>query len=532
MNTLDDEILADDAPLDVFAENAVNQQHQWLATYDLGHVSSSSRGSAIRYYVGPTDIRWREWIGSVEHRIVYVIPMRLDSHALSVHVRVVGHTRSAAASPGNVEWRAYFGRFPDAYDSDNMSYDASNPSLAEMEVAHPRPGETYDDLLIITLKSGLSDPDTDAWHELTKAEIKSDGRIKPTSGSGGTTGGVPADLQNGVESALYVDRSGWFDLEGSNANAASGPYAFGAAPDDSEPTIYWTPITTVALQGIDVWIEGEGSPDIVPQARMRPNIPVDAAVHAAHELAIRRARDHRRLLAVDLIGDTLIGAETTNTVRWKRAEYVNDYRELMRESIWLDRGAYGRVAARLVVIACTGPEVVNDDVVRDEADFTTQQTFRVRLLQFEDGSATPTEVYSGDQEKTVKAYASRGYNTNHVMLCGVRKWAKNLINGAWHERLEDRTSTNRGTSLRWGMLSEADLQAAYVHEFSVDLDGLDFDDSLPLVMVVDIENDASTPEYSKADGNSFVVFGSNFRLSRFGAYVTVGGCIYWEGPNG
>lgn len=526
MKTLDDEILADDAPLDVYAENALLEQHQWLVANDQGHLTHSSRGSAQRYWTGSTTA-WLEGMACAVERIIYVIPVRLEAHTQSVDVTLCGLTSSLAASPTDIRFRAYLSRFSDDVFADygDLAYEASNPSALKLSVDHPRPGEQLDDLLIVTMRSGLSDDD---WHTLSDVIIGADGLIRDQDGKAN----LPADLEIGVESAAVLSASGWADVEGSNFNARSGPFAFGASPDDSGQTLTFNYITVYKPLAIELRLVGVAAAPLIPQAQLRPNIAVAGGVHARHELAIRRARDHRRLLVIDPHGDELVGAETTQLVRFKRAEYLNGYRELLRESIWLDRGAYGRVTAQLVVISCTGVEVSDDEVDRDNPLFTGAQDWRVRLLQYEDGSATPVEVASETQALQMRGFAARRYSTRCVLLAGARKWPGLRLNGCWHKRLEEYDGTNRGTSLRWGFLSDADMQAAQVLSWTIDLDTLDFDPALPLQMVIDIPDDATIPAYDKKDGSNPVPSASNWNFPRFGAHICVGGSIYWEGVDG
>lgn len=517
MNTYDTEMLDSDAPVDVYAENALRGQHLALIEDDQAHVTSPMQGNSVRNYIRSlAGKRWRDALYAGFEAVIAVIPIELNPQVGTITIRLAGTMASQASTPLALNFGLYLGLDPDERDDTQVAYVTSVVGVT-LTINNPRPQDTYQDLLIVTMASALPiDPGAAAWQVTINGFALEDGTY------GGTA--TPNSATNGADNMIYFeDEQEWFEV---------GNYD---SPDDrgrlyGGRLIYSQGAGMVAITGwrarsIAMTITGvDGSGIVMAQPELYANIPVQGQVHARHDFIINRARDHRRYLSIRPSGDLLVGVENTVRSPWRRADF--GARVLVRDSIYLDRGARGVLSARIAALYYTGDNVSNDNADASTPDRESEQTFTVRLSQHEDGSATPAVIGEAEVTLTLNGWTGRSPMTQHRALNDVSRWR---FQGT-HARLEDFPSRDSGAGYRWGTMAPFELALLNLCRFDLPLEGLTFDASLPLILEVFVPVEAVPPAYNPSLGNNPTLTGSNWRLPYRSSVIAVGGSICWEGP--
>jgi len=499
MLTYHTEILDSDAPIDVFAENALRGQHLALIEDDQGHITSTMQGSPNRIYDrGATSHVWRDAIYTAQEAIIAVIPVEITPQVDTLTVRLAGLMYSQAASPLSLSFKAYLRQNADLIDEVTLAWD-TDPQVVTLELSNPRRGQTYQDQIIITMRNVL--PTTSAaigaaaWQLLPTVFILEDGTYGSTF--------APDAAENGPDNVLYIEGESFFEVGNFDSGDDRGR-VYGARKVYSNPSNPGAllAITGWAARAISLDVAGtDGAKTAPAQPELYPNIPVHGHVHLRHSLAIDRARDHRRYLSIRPSGDVLVGEELSQRTPFRRASGLNGI--LVRDSIYLDRGARGILTVYPSILYVTGDSVLNGDANPAEPDRTDTQSLTMRLLQWESGSS-PTEIGSMTIDATLRGWHARSTLSNHRALVDARRWS-------WSRglaRLEETTYTS-GAGYRWGTLALQELALLNTPRFDLALEGLTFDADLPLI--VEIE----APPWS---------------LASYGVLYVVGGSICWEGP--
>lgn len=517
MNTYDSEMLDSDAPVDVWAENALRDQHLALIEDDQAHVVSPMQGNPVRSYIRASTAKaWRDALYTAQEAVIAVIPIELNPQVDTLTVRLAGTMASQAATGLALNFALYLGLNPETRDDVQIPY-ATGLTGVELTVSNPRTQDTYQDYLIVTMSCELpADPGAAAWQVMVGAYALEDGTW------GGT--GSPSSATSGADNVVYFeDEQEWFELGNFDSPDERGRLYGGRL-------IYSQGAAICALTGwrarsIALDITGVDGSSIVPaQPELYANIPVQGHVHARHDFVINRARDHRRYLSIRPSGDLLVGVETTQRSPWRRADFGT--RVLLRDSIYLDRGARGVLSARVAALYYTGDNVSNDNADAASPDRESSQQFTVRLLQWEDGETSPTLITSATVTLELRGWTGRNNTTQHRALNDVSRWR---FQGT-HARLEEFTSRDSGSGYRWGTLAPFEVALLNLLRFDLALDGLTFDADLPLILEVIVPVEGSPPAYNPSKGNNPTLTGSNWTLPYHSSVVAVGGSICWEGP--
>jgi hypothetical protein len=499
MLTYHTEILGSDAPVDVYAENALRGQHIALIEDDQGHITSPMQGSPNRIYNrGSTSLVWRDALYTAQEAVIAVIPVEITPQVDTLTVRLAGSMYSQAASPMSLSFKAYLRQNPDLIDEVTLAWD-TDPQLVTLELSNPRRGQTYQEQIIITMRNVL--PTTEvaigaaAWQLLTAPFILEDGTWGDTF--------APDAAENGPDNALYIEGEGWFEVGNFDADddraRVYGARSVGSNPGNPGALLA---LTGWAARAIALDVAGVDGANVAPaQPELFPNIPVQGHVHLRHSLAIDRARDHRRYLSIRPSGDVLIGAELSQRTPFRRASVDNGI--LVRDSIYLDRGARGILTVYPSILYVTGAGVLNGDANPSEPDRTDTQSFRMRLFQWESG-ASPTEIGTMTIDSTLRGWHARSTLSNHRALVDARRWSWSYGRG----RLEETTRTS-GAGYRWGTLALQELALLNTPRFDLALDGLTFDEDLPLIVEIEAQG---------------------WTMASYGVLYVVGGSICWEGP--
>ena len=497
MQTYHTEILDADAPVDVYAENALRGQHLALIELDQGHITSPMQGSPVRMYNRATTARiWRDALYTGFEAAILVIPLEITPQLDTARVRLAGAMYSQASSPLSLSFKAYFASNPEQIDEVTLAWD-TDAQLVELELSNPRKGMTYQDQLIVTLRNVLPEGEAAigaAAHQvLTGAYVTEDGTWgDPFS---------PAYNENGPDNILWLEGEGWIEV----GNFDSGD---DRARVYNARKVYTTTGALVALTG---WaarscaldITGADNATIAPaQPELYPNIAVRGAVHYRHSLVIDRARDHRRYLSIRPSGAVLDGSELSQRSPFRRASALEPV--LMRDSIYLDRGARGLLTLYPAILYVTGEGLLNADAAASAPDREDTQAFTLRLSQWEDGETTPTALVELDVDVKLRGWHERSVFTTHRALVDARRWRWSYGVG----RLEE-TSLDSGAGYRWGTLAPRELALLNAPRLDLSLEGLSFDADLPLI--VELEAGA-------------------WALPANAVLYAVGGAICWEGP--
>lgn len=497
MQTYHSEMLGADAPVDVWAENAIRAQHIALIEDDQAHITSPMQGSPNRIYNRSTTSRqWRDALYTAQEAVIAIIPIEITPQVDTLTVRLAGSMYSQAAAPLSLSFKAYLRQSPELLDEVTLAWD-SDPQLVELELSNPRRGQTYQDQLIVTMRTVLPVGDAAigaaAYQLLTNAYVLADG----------TWGGAftPSAATSGPDDVVYIDGEGWFDVGNFDSGDDRGRL-YGARLIYSSVGALLS-LTGWAPRAIALDIAGVDGATIAPaQPELYPNAPVQGHVHLRHSLVIDRARDHRRYLSIRPSGAVLDGSELSQRSPFRRASALESV--LLRDSIYLDRGPRGILTCYPVILYVTGDGQLNGDANASEPDRTDTQSLTMRLLQWEDGNISPTEVAAISIDATLRGWHERSVLSNHRALVDARRWRWSYGIG----RLEE-TSLDSGAGYRWGTLATQELALLNIPRFDLALEGLSFDADLPLI----VEIEAGT-----------------WTMANNGVLYVVGGSICWEGP--
>ena len=475
MNTFHTEILGTDTPVDVYAENALRGQHLALIEDDQGHVTSPMQGSPnLTYIRGSASRVWQDAIYTATEGIIAIIPVKITPDIATMTVSLAGSMASQAVTQLSLSFKAYFASRPDVVDEFTLTWD-TDPQIVALTLSNPRPGQTYNDQLIVTMRNILPTDETvigAAAHQVfSSVQILTNVSIYESTLS------APPPTQSGPDNVLYIIEHGYFDV-GNNDDAAINGQVYDAYPTTNEGGSLLA-ITGWKPRAISLNIEGvDGGDNVQAQPELFANISVEGQVHQRHSLIIDRARDHRRYLSIRPSGDVLVGAELSQRTPFRRADGLVSG-VLLRDSIYLDRGARGVLSLNLCVLCVLGDGVLKTNANPAEPDAVVTQDMTVRLLQFESGTS-PTVISTTTVPMTFKAWRPRSMATNHRILADARRWQ---FSGG-RARLEE-TSRISGAGFRWGTLAIFELALLNLPRFDLALEGLTFDADLPLIVEVE-----------------------------------------------